>query len=158
MSYIAYPVLLALATALERTWPGWLLVYGQGPDVVLATVVAVALCAGPVAGCFAGLVGALLLGSVAGSWLGGLFIAYMSLGTVVGLMRGQLLAERVLVAVVVALIASPIAALISLLFAAPTTPGPWLLHTLTAAPYTALVAAPVFAGVEAVIRLLQPER
>ena len=39
MSYLAYVVLLALATALERTWPGWLLLQGQGPRVVLATVI-----------------------------------------------------------------------------------------------------------------------
>jgi len=158
VSYLAYPVLLALATALERTWPGWLLVHGQGPHVVLATVIAIALNGGPVAGCFAGLVGGLLLASAEGSWLGGMFVAYMGLGTVIGLMRGQLLAERVLVASVVALIASPVAALIGLLFAAPPSPGPWLLQTLAAAPYTALAAAPVFAAVEAVTRLLHPER
>lgn len=157
MSYLAYVVLLALATALERTWPGWLLLQGQGPRVVLATVIAIALSGGPVAGCFAGLVGGLLLGSAEGSWLGGLFIAYMGLGTIIGLMRGHLLAERVLVASVVALIASPVAALIRLLFAAPPSPGPWLLQTLAAAPYTALAAAPIFAAVELVTRLLRPE-
>ncbi len=158
MSYLAYVVLLALATALERTWPGWLLLQGQGPRVVLATVIAIALSGGPVAGCFAGLVGGLLLGSAESSWLGGLFIAYMGLGTVIGLMRGHLLAERVLVASVVALIASPVAALIGLLFAAPPSPGAWLLQTLAAAPYTALAAAPIFAAVELVTRLLRPEQ
>lgn len=158
MSYLAYVVLLALATALERTWPGWLLLQGQGPRVVLATVIAIALSGGPVAGCFAGLIGGLLLGSAESSWLGGLFIAYMGLGTVIGLMRGHLLAERVLVASVVALIASPVAALIGLLFAAPPSPGAWLLQTLAAAPYTALAAAPIFAAVELVTRLLRPEQ
>ncbi|MGD9495842.1 MAG: hypothetical protein AB7Y46_06000 [Armatimonadota bacterium] len=157
MTYLAHLALLILATAIERTWPGWLLVREQGPHLVLATVVSIALSAGPVAGCFAGVIGGLLLASMQGAWLGGTFIAYMALGIVVGLLRGQLLAERVLVASLVALLALPVVELIRLVFSAPPSPGPWLLHTLIAAPYTALVAAPVFAAVHGVTSLLRPE-
>ena len=158
MIYLAYPILLTLATAMERTWPGWLLVRDHGPHLVLATVIGIALSAGPVAGCFGGLIGGVLLASVEDSWMGGLLIAYMGLGLVVGLMRGQLLAERLLVASLVALVATPVAELIRLVFAAPPSPGAWLLGTMIAAPYTALAAAPIFAAVRGVTSLLTPER
>jgi hypothetical protein len=155
--YLAYPILLALLTAIERTWPGWLLIYDQGPHLVVASVVGVALCAGPVAGCYGGLLGALLLGSVNSSWLGGNFFALMLLGTVVGVLRGALLAERAPMAALVTLAAVPIVEVIRLIFAAPPSPGPWLLQTAVAAPYSALVAVPVFAIFQLVTRLLSPE-
>jgi hypothetical protein len=155
--YLAYPILLTLLTALERTWPGWLLIYGQGPHLVVAAVVGVGLCAGPVAGCYAGLIGALLLASVESAWLGGTFLALMLLGTVVGLLRGALLAERAPMAALVTLVAVPVVEGIRLLFAAPPDPGPWLLQTAIAAPYSALLAIPVFAGFQAITRLLAPE-
>ena len=157
MVYLAYSILLVVLTALERTWPGWLLVYGQGPHLVTASVIAIALCAGPVAGCFAGLLGALLLGSVEAAWLGGVFVGYMTLGLVVGLLRGALLAERALVAALVTLAAVPVVELIRLLFAAPPSPGPWLLETALSAPYSALLAIPVFGIYRAVTGLLEPE-
>ena len=119
MSYLAYVGMLALATALERTWPGCCR-YRAGPRVVLATVIAIALSGGPVAGCFAGLVGGLLPGSAEGSWLG--LLSHTWAWNDYGLMRGHLLAERVLVASVVALIASPVAALIGCSSRAPA-PG-----------------------------------
>lgn len=158
MIYLVYPILLILATAVERTWPGWLLVHEQGPQVVLAAVVAMALCAGPVAGCFGGFIGAILLGSMEDAWLGGMFIAYMGVGVVIGVLRGQLLAERMLVASLAALVAVPIAELIRLLFAAPPSPGPWLMQVIIAGPYTALAAAPIFAIVRGITSILQAER
>ncbi|MFW5866558.1 MAG: hypothetical protein ACOCX2_02005 [Armatimonadota bacterium] len=157
MIYLAYPILLLLLMAVERTWPGWLLIYGQGPDLIVAAVVGMGLCAGPVAGCYGGLIGALMMGSVEGSWLGGTFFALMLLGTVVGLLRGALLAERAPMAALVTLAAVPIVEVIRLLFAAPPDPGPWLLNTAVAAPYSALLAIPVFAGFRAITRLLAPE-
>lgn len=157
MIYLAYPILLMLMTAVGRTWPGWLLIFGQGPELVVASVVAAGLCAGPVAGCYAGLVGALLLASVEGAWLGGAFFAFMLLGAVVGFLRGSLLAERAPMAALVTLAAVPIVEVIRLLFAAPPDPGPWLLHTAVAAPYSALLAVPVFGIFRAVTGLLAPE-
>lgn len=157
MVYLVYAIVLVLLTAIERTWPGWLLVYDQGPHLVAAAVVSIALCAGPVAGCFGGLIGALVLGSVEGSWLGGVFFGFMMLGIVVGLLRGALLAERAPMAALVTLAAVPIVEVIRLVFAAPPSPGPWLLHTAVAAPYSALLAMPVFAGFQALTRLLAPE-
>ena len=157
MAYVAYAILLVLLTAIERTWPGWLLVYDQGPALIVAAVVSIGLCAGPVAGCFGGLVGALLLASVEHAWLGGTFVAMMLLGTTVGLLRGALLAERAPMAALVTLAAVPLVAVIRLLFAAPPSPGPWLLQTAIAAPYSALLAIPVFAGFRVVTRLLEPE-
>ena len=157
MIYLAYPILLILLTAIERTWPGWLLISGQGPQLVVAAVVSSGLCAGPMAGCFVGLIGALLLASVQSAWLGGTFFGLMLLGTVVGLLRGALLAERAPMAALVTLAAVPIVEVIRLLFAAPPDPGPWLLQTAVAAPYSALLAIPVFAGFQAITRLLEPE-
>lgn len=157
MVYIAYVLLLIVATAVERTWPGWMLVAGHGPHVVVAAVVSIALSGGPVAGCFAGLVGGLLLGGVEGAWLGGTFVAYMGLGVTVGWLRGALLAERLAVAVVAVLVAAPLVDVIRMLFAAPPSPEPWLLRTLTTAPYSALAAAPVYAIVRAVTDLLEAE-
>jgi hypothetical protein len=157
LTYLAYPILLTLLTAIERTWPGWLLIQGQGPQLVVAAVVSIALCAGPVPGCFGGLIGALLLGSVENAWLGGTFFAFMALGLVVGLLRGALLAERAPMAALVTLAAVPAVEIIRLLFAAPPSPGPWLLQTIIAAPYSGLLALPVFAGFQAITRLLAPE-
>lgn len=157
MLYVAYSILLVIAVAIERTWPGWLLVQGQGPEVVVAAIVGIALSAGPVAGCFGGLVGALLLGGVEGAWLGGAFVAYMSLGVIVGLMRGSLLAERVLVACLIVVVATPLVELVRMLFAAPPSPTPWLVRVLVEAPYSALVAAPIYAGFRAITNLLAPE-
>lgn len=157
MVYFAYAILLVLLTALERTWPGWLLVYSQGPNLVIASVIAVGLCTGPVAGCFAGLIGGLLLGSTEGAWLGGVFVGYMLLGLTVGLLRGALLAERAPVAALVTLAAVPLVELIRLIFAAPPSPGPWVVETALSAPYSALVAMPIFAIFRLVTDLLQPQ-
>ncbi len=157
MAYLAYLILLVLLTAIERTWPGWLLIRDQGPQLVVAAVVSIGLCAGPVAGCFGGLIGGLLLGSVEGAWLGGTLFAFMALGTVVGLLRGALLAERAPMAALVTLAAVPIVEVIRLIFAAPPNPAPWVLQMLVAAPYSALLAMPVFAGFRAITGLLAPE-
>jgi hypothetical protein len=156
--YLAYTILLILLTAIERTWPGWLLLYERGPELVLAAVVSIALCAGPVAGCFGGLVGALLLGSVESTWLGGAFFGFMALGFIVGLLRGAWLAERAPMAALVTLVAVPVVAGIRLLFSAPPSPAPWLLETLVAAPYSALLAIPLFAAFRAVTGLLGAEQ
>ena len=112
MAYLAYAILLVALTAIERTWPGWLLIHDQGPALVVAAVVSAGLCAGPVVGCFGGLIGALLLGSVEGAWLGGTFFGFMVLFTVVGLLRGALLAERAPMAALVTLIAVPVVQII----------------------------------------------
>ncbi|HUS80487.1 MAG TPA: hypothetical protein VM283_04405 [Armatimonadota bacterium] len=148
MSWLAYPLsalLIVVATALENTWPGWLLLLGRRPDVALATVVAVALGGGPVLGCFAGLVAALLAGSTQSLMFGSLFLAYMGVGTLVGLLRGTLIADRVVVAMLVLAVAGPLKDITLMLFAPPQSPSPWLLGMLVAAPYSAAVAAPVYA-------------
>lgn len=157
MAYLAYLILLVLLTAIERTWPGWLLIHDQGPQLVVAAVVSIGLCGGPMAGCFSGLVGALLLGSVESAWLGGTFFAFMTLGTVVGLLRGALLAERAPMAALVTLAAVPVVEIIRLLFAAPPSPAPWVLQMFVAAPYSALLALPVFGMFRAITGLLAPE-
>ena len=157
MAYLAYLILLVLLTAMERTWPGWLLIHDQGPGLVVAAVVSIGLCGGPVAGCFGGLVGGLLIGTAEGSWLGGTFFAFMMLGTVVGLLRGSLLAERAPMAALVTLTAVPIVEIIRLIFAAPPSPVPWVLQLVVAAPYSALLALPIFASFRAITRLLAPE-
>jgi hypothetical protein len=81
----------------------------------------------------------------------------MALGTVVGLLRGTLLAERAPMAALVTLAAVPIVEIIRLIFAAPPNPAPWVLQLLIAAPYSALLAMPVFSGFHWLTRLLAPE-
>jgi len=147
MTWVAYPITVLftiLATATQNTWPGWLLVLGRAPDVVLGAVVAVAIGGGPVLGCFAGLCAGLLVGSTQSAALGAFLLTYMLAGTLVGFMRGTLLADRVLVPMLVVLVAAPIGDLLRLLIAPPDQLSPWLLAMLTAALYSALVAAPVY--------------
>ncbi len=156
-AYVLYIVLLAACTALQHTWPGWLLVCGRAPDLVLAAVVCIALSGGPLLGCYAGLCGGLLLGSTEAAWLGGYFVGYMSAGTAVGLVRGRLFADRVVVAVVIVLCAVPVVDLIRLIFAPPASPGAWFVQTLVGGPYSAILAVPVYLMVKGITdRLLGP--
>lgn len=147
MSWIAYPItafIVIAATALQNTWPGWLLLLGRGPNLALAAVVAVAVTGGPVLGCFAGLMAGLLVAATQSAPLGThLFIAMVA-GTLVGFLRGTLLADRMLVPMIVMLIAAPLADMLRMLIAPPAQVSPWLLGTLIAAPYSALAAAPVY--------------
>lgn len=147
---VLYLVLLAACTALQHTWPGWLLLWGRGPDLVLAGAVCIALTGGPVLGCYAGLCSGLLAGSIESAFLGGYFVAYMSVGTAVGVVRGRLFADRVLVAALIVLCAAPAVDLIRLVFAPPPSPGSWLAQTLVGAPYSAVAAAPVYLIVRAI--------
>jgi len=81
-------------------------------------------------------------------------MAYMSAGTAVGLVRGRVFAERVLVAVLVVLCAAPAADLIRLVFAPPPSLGSWLTQVLIGAPYSAAAAAPMYLVVRAVMSRL----
>jgi len=147
MTWVAYPItvlLLVLATALQNTWPGWLLLLGRTPDVALVTVVAIAISGGPVLGCFAGLTGGLLVAATQAEALGAFLLTYMLVGTLVGLMRGTLLADRVLVPVLVVLLAAPLTEVMRMVIAPPAEPAPWVLGALVAAIYSAVLAAPVY--------------
>jgi hypothetical protein len=146
---VLYLVLLAACAALQHTWPGWLLLWGRAPDLALAGTVCIALTGGPMLGCYAGLCSGLLAGSTESALLGGYFVAYMGVGTAVGLVRGRLFADRVLVAAVIVLCAVPVVELIRLVFAPPPSPGPWLVQTLVGAPYSAVAAAPIYLVVRA---------
>ncbi|MCD6359528.1 MAG: hypothetical protein J7M38_01605 [Armatimonadetes bacterium] len=148
MNWVAYPItalLLIVATALQNTWPGWLLLLGRGPDVALTAVVAVAISGGPVLGCFAGLMAGLFVPASQSLSLGAFLLTYMLAGTVVGLMRGMLLADRLLVPMLIVLVTAPLAEAIRMIIAPPLAPAPWMLGALVTGIYSAVAAAPVHA-------------
>jgi len=156
--YVVYLVLIALCTALQHAWPGWLLLWGRAPDLPLAVVVCAGLTGGPALGCYAGLCGGLLAGSAESSLLGAYFISYMGVGTLVGSVQGRVFADRVLVAALVVLCAAPAVDIIRLIIAPPATPGSWLLQTVIGAPYSALVTAPIYLLVRAIAEPLLDRR
>lgn len=154
--YVVYLLLIAVCTALQHTWPAWLLLWGRPPDLALAAVVCAALTGGPVLGCYTGFCSGLLVGSTESALLGGYFIAYVGTGTALGWVRGSLFADRVTVAVVVVLCTAPMVDLIRLIFAPPVDPGLWLVQTIAGAPYSALAAVPMYLIVRGITdRLLE---
>ncbi len=161
MSWIAYPVsglMVALAVAAQNTWAGWLLLMGRAPDLPLATVVAVGLGGGPIIGCFAGLVAGLLTASSQSAMFGSFLITYMTVGILVGLMRGSVFADRVLAAMIIVAVAVPASDVVRMIVAPPEVAHPWLLASVLAGPYTGLVAAPIYIVAHAFIRIVSPER
>ena len=149
--YVVYLLLIAACTALQHTWPAWLLLWGRPPDLALGVVVCAALTGGPVLGCYTGFCSGLLVGSTESALLGGYFIAYMGTGTALGWVRGSVFADRVMVAVVVVLCTAPVVDVIRLIFAPPASPGPWLIQTIVGAPYSALAAAPIYLLVRSIV-------
>jgi len=161
MNWLVYPIsvlLVVIATALQNTWPGWLLLLGRGPDLVLATVVAVGLAGGPVLGCLAGLVAGMTMAASQSAMFGAFFFTYMTVGILVGLMRGTIFADRVLAAMLIVAVAGPLADMLRMVIAPPAAPQPWLLSTILAAPYSGLGTAPVYAVARAIVGAVSRER
>ncbi len=143
--YLYHAIGMLACVALQNAWPPWLAIGGQGPDIVLALTLATGLARGPQEGFITGFIGAFLLGASQNLPFAPLFVKLMALGFVAGLLRGRLVSDRAAVAILVSLIAVLFVRLVSLLVAPPATPGIWLRETLIQAPYSAVVAGPLFA-------------
>jgi len=130
LGHILAFVLLVVLGALQSSWPTWLRVSSQPPDLVLATVIMLGLHAGCMAGVFAGFSGALIWGSLAHVPLGHLFIAYMSLGYFAGALRGRMFSERLPVAMILAALGIIGAALVEFVFVPPPSPQIWAKTTV----------------------------
>ena len=143
-SYIIGFVLLLGCASLEDAWPFWLRIGGGPPFLVVAAVACIGLVRGAVDGCLAGLVGALLLGGATHTPLGGLFLGFMAVGTLAGLLRGTLFAERLPVAVLIAALGVTVASIVRMIFVPPPEFLPWTKATLGAVVLTAHAAPLVF--------------
>lgn len=158
--YILAIVVGLFLVAWQSAWPSWATLGGCRPDLAIALVVCVGMLRGPTAGAWLGLVVALLVsslqappvGGAGGAPLGGLIVSHIAVGTGAWLLRANLLADRPSVAMLITLVAVPAASFIELLFVPPPEVGVWLLSTLIRAPYTALLAAPIYLILQPLLR------
>ena len=145
-------LLTVLCAAAQTTWPPWLRVHGQVPDLVLGLVVCVGLCTGAQSGFLTGFLGAYFWGAVSSSPWGNLFLSHMGLGFVAGSLRGRVFADRVLVAMLLVALAEVIASLVQLLLAPPPSPQAWLGQLLVRALYSGVLAVPLYLLVRGLAR------
>jgi len=145
-------LLLLVSTALQSAWPPWLCIGGQPPNLLLAAVVCVGLVRGALDGGLAGLVAAVLLGGSTHTPLGGLFAGYMVVGTVAGLLRGSVFAERMLVAVLISFVGVLVFETLRMIFVPPNELSVALRAMFWSALFTAL-AAPLMFAVARLIRV-----
>lgn len=143
--FIVAFVLLWLGSAFYGAWPPWLRIAGQAPDFVLATVACLGLYRGAVAGCGAGLAGALFIAGAGHVPMGGLSLGLMLVGTGAGLLRGSLFSERIFVAVVCAILGVAVAGLIRLVVIPPPGLMVWLRDTAATMLLTGIATPPIFA-------------
>jgi hypothetical protein len=150
--YTYHAIGMLACVALQNSWPTWLAIHGQAPDLALVLTLATGLARGPQEGFISGFIGALLIGSGQGLPFAPLFIKFMSVGFVAGLLRGRLVSDRAMVAALLSLVAIVVVRLITLVLVPPPSPWAWLRETLAQAPYSALMAAPLFALVNTLNR------
>jgi cell shape-determining protein MreD len=125
---------------------------GVEPEFALVLVACIGLARGPAAGCAAGFLSAVIVGSLEGQGLGGLLLRDMVAGLVCGAFRGQLFAERVPVAVGFALAVVFVAGALSAIFGGGVGFTTWLSAASIKAVYSAVCAIPIFAFVRGVSR------
>ena len=154
--YLAEFVLAVILGASQFAWPTWLRLFEQPPDLAVILLVAVGLTRGPLEGCWTGLVTALVVGSLGGTPLGGLFVSHMGAGTVLGLLGGRIFPDYIPVAMLVAAAAAVLMNVVELLFLPPASLGPWLTATVSQAVMTGLVVAPLVALLRPVMYYLAP--
>ena len=145
--YVYHTIGMIACVALQSAWPMWLGLSGCFPDLVLALTLVTGLARGPQEGFTVGFLGAFLLGSSQGLPFAPLFIKLMAVGFAAGLLRGRLVSDRALVAMLLTFAATIAVRLVTLILAPPLGPGMWLKETIIQAPYTALLAAPMFSAV-----------
>ncbi len=144
MAYLAITVLLCLSTALQGSWPFWLQVGGQPPNLLVAAVACIGLVRGAVDGCLAGLIAGVLLAGAGHLPLGGLLLGLMVVGAGAGFLRGSLFAERVSVAILIAAAGVVISEFLRMICTPPPEFLVWVRSTLASAVFTALAAPAVF--------------
>ena len=137
-------LLLLVCVAAQSTWPAWLRLRGQVPELTLAAVLSIGLTTGGTSGLTAGFLGAFLWASVTGLPVGNLFFSYMGLGFLAGAMRGRMFSDRVLLALILVAGGVIVAAVVNLLVAPPPSPQSWVIVVLDRALYSALVTIPIY--------------
>jgi cell shape-determining protein MreD len=130
--------------AAQSTWPTWLRLRGQVPDLALAAVLSIGLTTGGLSGLTAGFLGAFFWASVAGLPMGNLFVSYMGLGFLAGAMRGRMFSDRILLAAILVAAGVIVAAVVSLLLAPPPSPQSWIAVVFNRALYSALLTVPIY--------------
>jgi hypothetical protein len=148
---LAFALLMVLSS-LQSTWPTWLRLYGQPPDLILAAVVSLGLTSGALAGATAGFLGAFLWASVADLPVGNLFVSHMGLGFLAGTMRGRTFSDRLSLAAILVAASVMAAAVVNLVLAPPPSPQSWFVAALARAAYSALVSVPIYPLVRALAR------
>jgi len=140
----------------QFAWPTWLRLFQQPPDLAVILLVVIGLTQGPVEGCWAGLVTALMAASLGGTPVGGLFVSHMGAGTILGLLGGRIFPGHLPVGMAVTAVAVLVMGIVELLFLPPASFGPWLAAVLSQAVLSGLVAAPLVALLRPVMYYLAP--
>lgn len=142
--YLVSLLLLLVCVAAQSTWAPWLRLRGQVPELALAAVLSIGLTTGGLNGLVAGFLGAYLWASVTGVPIGNLFISYMTLGFLAGMMRGRMFSDRLLLATIVVAAGVLVAAIIGLLIAPPPSPQAWISAILARALFSGLLTLPIY--------------
>jgi hypothetical protein len=142
--YLLIAVLLWVSTALETAWPLWLRAAYQPPHLVVAVVACTGLLRGAVDGCFAGLLGAVLLAGAGHIPLGGLSAGLILVGAGAGMLRGTLFAERATVAILVSVAGLVVSEVVRMIFLPPLEFAVWLRALGASVVLTALISPLAF--------------
>lgn len=143
-SYLFLTLLLWVSAALQTSWPFWLRIAGQPPNLLIAVVACTGLLRGAVDGCLAGLIAAVLLAGAAHVPLGGLSAGFILVGAGAGLLRGTLFGERASVAIFVSVAGVVVSELVRMVFLPPLEFLVWFRALGAAMLLTALVSPLVF--------------
>lgn len=143
-SYLFLTLLLWVSAALQTSWPLWLRVAGQPPNLLVAVVACTGLLRGATDGCLAGLLAAVLLAGAAHVPLGGLSAGLILVGTGAGLLRGTLFGERASVAVFVSVAGLVVSEVVRMVFLPPLEFLVWLRALGAGMVLTAIVSPGVF--------------
>jgi len=136
---------MAATCVVETVWPTALFWGGERPELLVAVVMTTAVAYGSRLGLVAGFMAAFWRGPLEHHAWGGLFVAYMAVGLLGGLVGHRLLVRRALAAAPAALVAAVLFRVLLLIFQPPSALGLWLLGTFHAVVYTMLLAVPLHA-------------
>ncbi|MFQ6097206.1 MAG: hypothetical protein ACE5O2_05705 [Armatimonadota bacterium] len=149
---VIYGLALIVVGVAQTTIAPRVSIRGAEPELALALVACIGLARGPAAGCAAGLLSALVVGSLEGQGLGGLLLRDMAAGVACGAFRRQFFAERLTVAVGLALLVVFIGEGLARAFSDGMGFPAWLSATSISAVYSAAFAIPIYALVRWVSR------
>ncbi len=144
MLQIIYALLLILSVATQYAWPAWLHVGSCAPQLALVAVLCIGLLRGSMAGLLAGFFAAWLSASVGDQPMGTLFISYMGIGMLAGLLSGNIFSTRLTVAALSSFVASVIASLLLLIASSQNGAGSWWHITAMTALATAIWSIPAY--------------